>query len=299
MRTAALVLSLAVAANSSPLTDRASPRTVPTSVGWSSRSLNLDIPVERDVSVTSDKSKRQSWSLAQPGTTGVLAMMMAVVSPTQLLIVDRTAHNPLMVDGHNAWAAVYSLTSNTARPVRVQTNSFCAGGSWLANGTMVNIGGFRAEHSDIPDENGFQAVRHWYPEQCPDSGTEPCAFVEYPNRVRLAAARWYPSIVRSPHVILACQVINILTSGPHWRRLGPCHWWLQRRSVYELRWSECSKLRVPPSKEHGRLQCAYSRLSVPTDTFSSTPSSAGPSDSQSSSQELAECKPLPSRILPA
>ena len=122
MRAAVLVLSLAVAASSSPLADHASPSTVPTSVGWSSRSLELDIPVERDVSNASDKKKRQNWTLTQPGTTGVLAMMMAVVSPTQLLIVDRTAHNPLRVDGHNAWAAVYSLTSNTARPVRVQTN---------------------------------------------------------------------------------------------------------------------------------------------------------------------------------
>ena len=122
MRAAVLVLSLAVAASSSPLADNASPSTVPTSVGWSSRSLELDIPVERDVSNNSDKKKRQNWTLTQPGTTGVLAMMMAVVSPTQLLIVDRTAHNPLRVDGHNAWAAVYSLTSNTARPVRVQTN---------------------------------------------------------------------------------------------------------------------------------------------------------------------------------
>ncbi|KAH7105130.1 glyoxal oxidase N-terminus-domain-containing protein [Auriculariales sp. MPI-PUGE-AT-0066] len=161
---------------------------------WTTRSLSLDLGLDKLV-------KRQSdWQFTQPGTTGVLAMQMTVISPTQLLIIDRAQHNPLQVDGHPAWSAVYSLTTNTVRAVRLTTNSFCAGGSFLSNGTLVNIGGNMAEYSDVKDTNGLQGIRIFNPASCPDTpGTTPCEFYESPQRVRLAKPRWYPSIIRVPN----------------------------------------------------------------------------------------------------
>lgn len=35
----------------------------------------------------------------------------------------------------------YSLDSNTARPMDIVTNTFCAGGNVLGNGTWINVGG--------------------------------------------------------------------------------------------------------------------------------------------------------------
>lgn len=35
----------------------------------------------------------------------------------------------------------YALDSNTARPMDIVTNTFCAGGNVLGNGTWVNVGG--------------------------------------------------------------------------------------------------------------------------------------------------------------
>ncbi|KAH7099405.1 glyoxal oxidase N-terminus-domain-containing protein [Auriculariales sp. MPI-PUGE-AT-0066] len=147
--------------------------------------------------------RRTTWSLTQPGTTGVAAMQIVVVSETQILIVDKVQHNPLTINGHVAWSSIYSLTNNTVRPVDVQTNSFCASGNFLSNGTLVNIGGNLAIFTNgttqypqpIPNTNGLQGLRHFYVDQCTDSASQ-CAFYESPNRIRLTSWRWYPSSLR-------------------------------------------------------------------------------------------------------
>ena len=42
---------------------------------------------------------------------------------------------------HPAWATEYDVDANTFRAMDVVTNSFCAGGSVLGNGTWLNVGG--------------------------------------------------------------------------------------------------------------------------------------------------------------
>ena len=42
---------------------------------------------------------------------------------------------------HPAWATEYDVDANTFRAMDVVTNSFCAGGGVLGNGTWLNVGG--------------------------------------------------------------------------------------------------------------------------------------------------------------
>ncbi|EJD48230.1 hypothetical protein AURDEDRAFT_86052 [Auricularia subglabra TFB-10046 SS5] len=157
---------------------------------WQSRSFDLELPHLEQL------SRRQDWTLTQPGLTGVAAMQLVVVSPTQALIVDKVQHNSMTINGHIAWSAIYSLVSNTARPVDLQTNSFCAGGSFLSNGTLVNLGGNTfAFTNQIPDANGAQGLRLFDAAGCPDNAPQ-CAFYESPKRIRLTSNRWYPTVVR-------------------------------------------------------------------------------------------------------
>jgi hypothetical protein len=73
-----------------------------------------------------------------------------------------------------------------------QTNSFCAGGSWLSNGSMVSVGGNpRVNAASYYNANGITAVRIF--PKCDNSG---CKLVEDTKNVRLASARWYPGTVR-------------------------------------------------------------------------------------------------------
>ncbi|KAF9265608.1 hypothetical protein L218DRAFT_986303 [Marasmius fiardii PR-910] len=138
------------------------------------------------------------WSLLQKGSTGVNAMQLAVVTERTVLIIDKVEHNPLTVDGHPAWASEYDLHTHNVKPVRLQSNSFCAGGSFLGNGTLVNVGGNPVveDHTgaaDFGDVDGIQAIRLYHP--C-DPVDEECSFYENPARIRMASSRWYPTVLR-------------------------------------------------------------------------------------------------------
>lgn len=79
-----------------------------------------------------------------------------------MYIVDKVENNPSKINGHPAWAAgecllsygahivggtkfsEYSISKNSGRAMDVVTNSFCAGGTALGNGTWLNVGGNQA-----------------------------------------------------------------------------------------------------------------------------------------------------------
>ncbi|KAL0574683.1 hypothetical protein V5O48_007268 [Marasmius crinis-equi] len=159
------------------------------------------------ISTRSHSSKRSiaprepspdDWSLIQKGSTGVNAMQLVVVSNTRVLIVDKVEHNPITVDGHPAWASLYNLEDHTVKPVSLMSNSFCAGGSFLGNGTLVNVGGnpIVTDHTgpaDFGDVNGLQGIRLFHP--C-DAAEEDCSMYENPDRIKMASPRWYNTVLR-------------------------------------------------------------------------------------------------------
>ncbi|KAJ7648223.1 glyoxal oxidase N-terminus-domain-containing protein [Mycena polygramma] len=129
-----------------------------------------------------------TWSLVQKGTTGVSGMQLAVVSETKAIIYDKVEHNPLTVNGHVAWAVELDLNTQQVRALNPLSNSWCATGSFIGNGTLINSGGNPVV---ITGANGLQGLRLFTP--CTD-GT--CDVYENPTRIRLSSARWYPSSVR-------------------------------------------------------------------------------------------------------
>lgn len=168
--------------------------------GWGSDTRDMGDTVLEDVE-TVDITTRQNkgWALSEHGTTGVNAMQLAVVSPTHALIVDKVEHNPLTIDGHPAWAALYNLEDDSVIPLRIQSNSFCAGGSFLSNGTLINVGGNpvvegQTSASDFGDLDGLQAIRIFEPCESPEEGN--CELYENPDRVRMASPRWYSTAIR-------------------------------------------------------------------------------------------------------
>jgi hypothetical protein len=53
-----------------------------------------------------------------------------------------------------------NIATGKSVPLDLQTNSFCAGGSFLSNGTMVSFGGNPTTSSrEFHDGNGLQAIR--------------------------------------------------------------------------------------------------------------------------------------------
>ncbi|CAE6413572.1 unnamed protein product [Rhizoctonia solani] len=137
-----------------------------------------------------------TWTLEQKGQTGVAAMQLAVISDTEAIIIDKVEHNPLIVNGHPAWGAIYNLEHHTVRPLDLKSNSFCAGGSFLGNGTLINVGGNPIVEDetgavDFGDENGLQAIRLFNP--CPGGM---CDIYDHPKELHMTSFRWYPTVSR-------------------------------------------------------------------------------------------------------
>lgn len=111
----------------------------------------------------------------------------------------------MTINGHPAWASEYDLNKNTPRAMDVLSNSFCAGGTVLGNGTWLNVGGNQAitwgglsagpqgsaaqqGAGPYQDWDGGKAIRFLDP--CDD---ESCNWVDDPN-MYMTSRRWYPTL---------------------------------------------------------------------------------------------------------
>ncbi|KAG9079360.1 hypothetical protein FS749_008584 [Ceratobasidium sp. UAMH 11750] len=139
-------------------------------------------------------SAQNDYVLSKGGHSGVAAMQMTVATDSTVVIIDKLERNVLHDEKDlPVWGAVYSTKTDTARPLHITTNSLCATGTWISNGTLVNIGGNpMASSSNTTAPNGIQGLRMF--NACGDPGT--CDIYENPTRIRITSPRWYPSSVR-------------------------------------------------------------------------------------------------------
>ncbi|KAG6907578.1 hypothetical protein DXG01_008374 [Tephrocybe rancida] len=135
------------------------------------------------------------WTFVQNGTTGIVPLEAIVVSPTLVVTFDRVQNNPLQIDGVGAWGALWNLETNTASPLSLVSNSFCASGGFLSNGTMVSVGGTVPQVPETePNIDGRMIIRLFEP--CTDVNGQGCNVFEDPATHHLTTTRWYPTAVR-------------------------------------------------------------------------------------------------------
>ncbi|KAJ7622046.1 glyoxal oxidase N-terminus-domain-containing protein [Roridomyces roridus] len=142
---------------------------------------------------------QHTWTFVQQGNSGIVPLELITISPTLALMYDRPYANPLKLpNGESAWAGLWHFDTNTATPLEVKTNTFCAGGAFLSNGTLVAVGGQPVDN--IPGwgnaTDGRMGIRLFGPCTSP-SGTGPgCTVFEDPENLHLAVTRWYPTALR-------------------------------------------------------------------------------------------------------
>ncbi|PIL37675.1 hypothetical protein GSI_01369 [Ganoderma sinense ZZ0214-1] len=127
--------------------------------------------------------------------SGVVGLESIVVSPTLVLFLDRATDDPLQINNHSAWGALWNLETSTVTPLDLITNSFCASGALLSNGSAVSVGG--DPHNFPGNEQvqpGQQAIRIFEP--CASPTGEGCTIFEDPATLHLLETRWYPSSIR-------------------------------------------------------------------------------------------------------
>ncbi|KAK7038215.1 glyoxal oxidase N-terminus-domain-containing protein [Favolaschia claudopus] len=137
------------------------------------------------------------WKFVQNGTSGVIPVELITISPTLMLMYDRADGNPLRLpDGERAWAALWDLETNTPTPLSSVTDTFCAGGAFISNGTLVSVAGQPQETPGQPPADGRMGIRLFGPCASP-TGTN-CTVFEDPANIHLAVTRWYPTGLRIP-----------------------------------------------------------------------------------------------------
>ena len=157
------------------------------------------------------------------GLTGVAAQHIALVAPTKMLIIDKAENNPAKLpNGRAAHTAEYDLTTNEYRVMDVSTNTFCSGGGFLANGTLISGGGAEARLTHtFATAKGFQSLRMWQP--CEDGN---CQWIENSDDAEweMTGNRWYVSFTTLPSGDLfilggsneSLAINRLATNNPTW-----------------------------------------------------------------------------------
>ncbi|KAF8745815.1 hypothetical protein RHS02_01110, partial [Rhizoctonia solani] len=140
----------------------------------------------------------QSNTFEVVGDSGVSAQQLFLGMPNQVFVIDKTERNPMQVAGHPAWATLYDTDTNQARAMDIITNSFCAGGNVLGNGTWLNVGGNQAVGpggASAPDRaapyrgvDGGLSMRFLTPNA--DGSAE---WIDNPA-LYMTSRRWYPTL---------------------------------------------------------------------------------------------------------
>ncbi|KAG2012259.1 hypothetical protein CC2G_012291 [Coprinopsis cinerea AmutBmut pab1-1] len=132
------------------------------------------------------------------GNSLVSGQQLFLGNPDAVYIIDKVENNPAQINGHPAWASEWKLGHNEQRAMDVMTNTFCAGGNVLGNGTWINVGGNQAVTyggAEAPrqdggppydDPDGRQSIRLLNP--CTDGR---CDWRMSPHS---SDQRWYPTL---------------------------------------------------------------------------------------------------------
>nr|GAT58538.1 predicted protein [Mycena chlorophos] len=132
------------------------------------------------------------------GNSLVSAQQMFLGTPDKVFMLDKVENNAAQINGHPAWASQWALGSNQQRPMDAVTNTFCAGGISLGDGTWINVGGnqavtFGGDATGNPagggpydDPDGGKSIRVLTP--CDDDS---CEWVLAPS---MTTKRWYATL---------------------------------------------------------------------------------------------------------
>ncbi|BGP20435.1 hypothetical protein JCM10213_001557 [Rhodosporidiobolus nylandii] len=146
--------------------------------------------------------KANTWDII--GEVGISPQQVFAVD-NLVYIVDKVENNPSQINNHPAWAGYYDLRDNSFTPQDIVSNSFCAGGNVLGNGSWVNIGGNAAVGplgiglaADGPNpygsRDGGRAAR-LLPLPC-GAGEGQCGWED--DMDEMPTSRWYPTVETLP-----------------------------------------------------------------------------------------------------
>ncbi|KAK6431746.1 hypothetical protein LTR95_012090 [Oleoguttula sp. CCFEE 5521] len=159
------------------------------------------------------------------GQSGVPAMHAALMPNGRVLFLDKVEDftQLKLENGQFAYSSEYDPATNQVVPLAYKTNAFCAGGTFLADGRLLSVGGnANLSWLDPTVVDGCRGERY-LSRATPDQDGQ--AWSEPGNE--LDTARWYPTIQTLPdgHIFVASGRLNGLdptvksNNNPTWELL--------------------------------------------------------------------------------
>jgi len=99
------------------------------------------------------------------GRSGVPAMHAALLPNGNVVFLDKLENytEARLPNGRYAYSTVYNPLSHELRPLAVPSNAFCCGGTFLADGRLMTMGGNGPlKWLDDSIADGFDALRYLY-----------------------------------------------------------------------------------------------------------------------------------------
>lgn len=155
-------------------------------------------------------------------------MHSAVLANGRVVYLDKVENYTKirLSNGQHAYSVEYDPRANKAVALSYKTNAFCSGGSFLADGTLVSVGG----NAPLPDfdptiGDGFKAVR--FLKRTPVGTEDGQSWIE--DSHKLDTNRWYPTaqIQGNGDVWVVSGSLNGLdpskdqNNNPTWEMLDP------------------------------------------------------------------------------
>ncbi|KAG0132211.1 glyoxal oxidase N-terminus-domain-containing protein [Tuber indicum] len=144
------------------------------------------------------------------GQSGVPAMHAGLLPNGRAIFLDKVENYTQLKlpNGQFAYSSEYNPDDNTVVPLAYNTNAFCAGGIFLANGDFVSLGGNAPlDFIDPTVTNGFDAIRY-ITRSSSDASFNGQNWREPGNK--LASNRWYASaqILADGRIFVASGSLN-------------------------------------------------------------------------------------------
>jgi FlaG/FlaF family flagellin (archaellin) len=149
---------------------------------------------------------QRAGSIVQVGNTQVSAMMMFLGNEEKVYILDKTEGNAAQIDGHPAWGAAWDVNTHTAQTMEILTNTFCASGMHLPNGSYATFGGNSAigplgstgnvnsgaYDTTYQDYDGRKSIRILNPcTSADDMSSAQCQWYDNATVLSMQKMRWY------------------------------------------------------------------------------------------------------------
>ncbi|KAJ1552997.1 hypothetical protein HK405_009285 [Cladochytrium tenue] len=197
---AAIVAALAVVLPRRPHSSLALPTSVPPASAYTSQVTRSGLASAYVAGSNVGRYSNASTGTAGSGVAAIHAALMPQTGKVAFLErwdVHGTAAT--LASGAVAWSVEYDYSTDTFRPLTLNTNVFCAGGMVLPDGRLAVIGGAENRSDDTVGAlaNGMRGVRLLAPSGSPGSSGS-ADWIDPPNPSALLDPRWYPSVVTLP-----------------------------------------------------------------------------------------------------